>query len=93
MSTERTAKKAARQSVRRHAANKSVLTSLKTYVKKAEALIAGGKLAEAEPAVFRAAEALDRASQKRVIHKNNAARRKSRLMHKYQSAKVAASAN
>ena len=55
MSTERTAKKAARQSVRRHAANKSVLTSLKTYVKKAEALIAGGKLAEAEPAVFRAA--------------------------------------
>ena len=93
MSTERTAKKAARQSQRRHVSNKSVLSSLKTYIKKAEALIVVGKLAEAEPAVFRAVEALDRAAQKTIIHKNKAARRKSRLMSKYQSAKVAASTN
>jgi small subunit ribosomal protein S20 len=33
--------------------------------------------------------ALDKAAQKGIIHKNNAARRKSRLMHMFNKAKAA----
>ncbi len=43
--------------------------------------MAEGKVEEAQAVVHQAVRALDRAAQKGVIHKNNAARRKSRLMH------------
>jgi len=43
-------------------------------------LIAAGDLEEAREAVHAAVSALDKAAQKGVIHKNKAARRKSRLM-------------
>ncbi len=42
--------------------------------------IEGGKKEDAVVAVKEAIRSLDRASSKGVIHKNNAARRKSRLM-------------
>ncbi len=45
---------------------------------------------EAEVAVRQAVSALDKASQKGVIHPNSAARRKSRLMTKYNAALAAA---
>lgn len=41
---------------------------------------------EAEKAVVRAVSMLDRVASKGIIHKNNAARRKSRLMAKYNAA-------
>ena len=41
--------------------------------------------AEAKEAVFKAISALDKAAQKGVIHKNNAARRKGRLLKKLAS--------
>ncbi|MFQ5886791.1 MAG: 30S ribosomal protein S20, partial [Anaerolineae bacterium] len=43
-------------------------------------LIAEGKLEEAAQAARQAMSALDKAAVKGVIHKNNAARRKARLM-------------
>jgi small subunit ribosomal protein S20 len=43
-------------------------------------LIEEGQLEEARQAVRVAVSALDNAAQKGIIHKNNAARRKSRLM-------------
>ena len=52
----------------------------RTYVKRTRGLIAAGHLEEAEAMALQAVSALDRAAQKGVIHKNNAARRKSRLM-------------
>jgi small subunit ribosomal protein S20 len=51
-------------------------------------LIAAGRLEEAEATARQATSALDRAAQKGVIHKNNAARRKSRLMKRLNQAKA-----
>jgi small subunit ribosomal protein S20 len=53
---------------------------VKTMIRKAEQLIYGGE--SSEDAVKEAIRTLDKAAVKGVIHKNNAARRKSRLMKK-----------
>ncbi len=58
----------------------TVRTSTRTYIKRARTLIAEGKFDQAAEAVRQAESALDKAAEKGVIHKNNAARRKSRLM-------------
>ena len=50
-------------------------------------MISAGRLEEAELLVLEAASALDKAAQKGVIHKNNAARRKSRLIKSLNRAK------
>jgi len=60
--------------------NQIVRSTARTYVKKARRLIAEGNLEEAQRVVRQALSALDKAAQKGVIHRNNAARRKSRLM-------------
>ena len=68
-----------RQNARRHERNKAVRSELKTRVKAAVAAADGGADdvdAKARGAVKR----LDMAASKGVIHKNAAARRKSRLM-------------
>jgi small subunit ribosomal protein S20 len=81
--------KAKRQNVRRRARNRIVRMTARTEIKQANALIAAGQLAEAEIAVRQAIRALDKAAEKGVIKKNNAARRKSRLMKKFNQAKAA----
>ncbi len=80
--------KAARAAERKRLRNKSVKSATKTWVTKALRAIAAGDLAEAEPLVLQAVSALDRAAEKGVIHPNNAARRKSRLMKKFNQAKL-----
>ena len=85
----KSAKKALRVSQRRRTYNKPVKSQVKTYVKKAEQLIAAGELEPATEAVKTATSALDKAAQKGVIHANNAARRKSRLVQKFNSAQAA----
>ena len=67
-----------------------VRTSTRTHIKKVRALLASGKLEAAGAAVQTAVRALDKAAEKGVIHKNNAARRKSRLMTALNKAKQAA---
>ena len=57
-----------------------VRASTRTNIKKVRELIAAGKLTEAEAAIKPALKSLDKAAQSGVIHENNAARRKSRLM-------------
>ena len=52
----------------------------RTYVTRARAAISGKDADAAKAATLAAISALDKAAQKGVIHKNNAARRKSRLM-------------
>ncbi len=69
-----------RSSARKAAYRGEVRTSTRTYVKKARALIAAGRLEQAAEAVKLAEQSLDKAAEKGVLHKNNAARRKSRLM-------------
>jgi small subunit ribosomal protein S20 len=75
------AKKRIRQTIKRTARNKTVRTRARTYVRYARQMISEGKKKEAAEAVQRAASELDRAAAKGVIHQNNAARRKSRLMN------------
>ena len=57
----------------------------RTYVRKAEAAIKVGDSQASQEEVLKAIKALDKAASKGVIHKNNAARRKSRLVKKLNS--------
>ena len=54
----------------------------RTNVRKAEAAIKGGNAEASNAEVLKAIKALDKAVSKGVVHKNNAARRKSRLVKK-----------
>lgn len=80
MPNTKSAAKAARQSERRRQRNRPIRTAARTYVRKARLAIAGGAVDEATEAVIAAQANLDSAASKGVIHKRNAARRKSRLM-------------
>ena len=72
--------KRVRRSRRRAAINQVRRSPARTYVKQARRLIEEGNLEEATAVVQKAISALDKAAEKGVIHRNNAARRKSRLM-------------
>lgn len=79
------AKKRMRQNARRHARNKAVTTRARTYLKLARQGV-DMKEADAADTVRRAISELDRAAAKGVIHRNNADRRKRRLMKRLQAA-------
>ena len=59
--------------------NKSVRSRVKTAVKKVDAAIAANDKAAAEAALLSATSIIDKAAKKGVYHKNNAARKVSRL--------------
>ena len=80
MANHKSALKYNRVSERRRLRNRLVIVSTRTFVKKARTVIATGEQTAAHDAVVSAIRALDKAASKGVIHKNNAARRKSRLM-------------
>lgn len=80
MANIKSAVKRARQNEKRRARNRIYRSSARTYVKRARRLVEAGDLEQAEQDVTSAIRALDLAAQKGVIHKNNAARRKSRLI-------------
>jgi len=82
--------KQVRVAERRRLQNKSVRTLCKTNITKAEKLIFSGEVQSAQGAVVAASSALDKAAKKKVIHPNNAARRKSRLMRKLNKAQAEA---
>lgn len=86
MAHGRSALKRIRQNQRRRLRNQMVRSRVKTLVKKARAHIAAGALDQARLSVGDAISALDRAAEKGVLHRNNAARRKSRLMKRYNAA-------
>ncbi len=83
MPNTKSAAKRARQAERRRLRNRIFRSSARTYIRKAERLIAAGDAEAAAEAVGKAISTLDRAAIKGIIHKNNAARRKSRLMAKF----------
>jgi small subunit ribosomal protein S20 len=79
----RSAEKAHRQSLKRHLRNRAIKSATKTAVKQANAAILSRDINAARTAVRTAIIALDKAAQKGVLHANNAARHKSRLLIKY----------
>ena len=81
MPNTKSAAKRVRRDERARMRNKLHRSRARTYVKKArEAMEAPDELATSAEAVREAVKWLDHAASKGVIHKNNAARRKSRLM-------------
>jgi small subunit ribosomal protein S20 len=86
------AKKQARGGARRSIRNRSAKSAVKTLITKARQslLRTGGEASEKTESTVEAIRALDRAAAKRILHRNNASRRKSRLAR--QLAKVAAAA-
>jgi len=88
----KSAQKQVRVAERKQLRNKSIRSECKTNISKAEGLIFSGELEAAQEAVSAAIRSLDKAAEKGIIHPNNAARRKSRLMKKLNEAKSSSSA-
>ncbi len=86
MANTKSALKRVRSSEKRRLRNRRVRTQARTYIKRARAQIEAGQLEEAKKSVVAAIRALDKAAEKGIIHKNNAARHKSRLMRKLNQA-------
>ncbi len=79
MANTKSAKKAARQTLRRTETNKSRISRARTAVRNVEEAIAAGNKNAAVEALKVAAPALVRTSQKGVLHKKTASRKVSRL--------------
>ena len=90
MANIQSAKKRIRQNEKRRVRNRVFRSSARTYIKKARIQIANGNLDEATETVRLACQSLDKAARRRIIHPNNAARRKSRIMAQLAAAKKAA---
>ena len=73
------ARKRARQAVRRRAHNASLRSRMRTSVKRVARALDAGDAEAAGAALKQAGPALDGAAGKGLIHKNKAARHKSRL--------------
>jgi len=88
LANSKTARKRIRIAETRRVRNRPYRTAARTFVKKAEAAIRAGDQTVAQSAVVDAISMLDRVASKGIIHRNNAARRKSRLMAKLNKAAV-----
>ena len=82
----KSAEKQARAASRRQQSNKSIRSEVKTNIIKAEKLIFTGEIKDAQAAVTVAVSSQDKAAEKKVLHANNAARRKARLLKKLNKA-------
>lgn len=89
MTSKSSAVKAHRVAEKQAQRNKSINSSVKTAITKARKLILQKDFDAAQEAVKKASVALDRAAQKGVIHRKNAARRKSRLVKQLNDALAA----
>lgn len=87
MPNTKSAIKRVRIEQKRRMRNRAVKSSVKTYIGKAQRAIAAQPNEETTVAAVRQAlSQLDRAATKGVLHPNNAARRKSRLMKRLNAA-------
>ena len=88
MANTASAKKAARKIEARTEVNKSRRSRMRTFIRKVEEAIAGGKHDEAVAALKAAEPEIARSSQKGIIHANVAARKVSRLNHRVKALKA-----
>jgi small subunit ribosomal protein S20 len=72
-----------KQNEKAHQRNKAAKSSLRTAVRKFRQAADGGNLDEAGTALRVACRQLDKAASKGVIHKNQAANRKSAIAQRY----------
>lgn len=69
-----------RRNQKRRLRNKSAKSAMKTFIKRAKLAAASGDLDTIKRALAQACSAIDKTAERGIIHKNQAARRKSRLM-------------
>jgi small subunit ribosomal protein S20 len=81
MANSKQAAKRSKQANKQRAANMSLRTTLRSAIKKVQKAIASGDAKAAEAALRSEQSTIDAIADKRVIHKNKAARHKSRLAH------------
>lgn len=79
MPIKKSAKKYMRVTDRKEEKNRKIKGAFRSAIKKATELAAKGSAKEAKEWLQKASQALDKAAQKKIIHKNTAARKKSRL--------------
>ena len=69
-----------KKSRQNHERNIAAKSAVKTFVKKAKSAIAAGDTANIAAVVTKAVSVIDKTAERGIIHKNAAARRKSRIM-------------
>ena len=79
MANIKSAKKRVQVTKIRNERNKAAKSAVKTAIKKVEAAVAANDKAAAEAALLTATSTIDKAAKKGIYHKNNAARKVSRL--------------
>jgi small subunit ribosomal protein S20 len=79
MANTNQARKRARQAAARNKHNSSLRSAMRTAIKQVRQFIATGDQAKANEAFVKATSIIDRVADKNIIHKNKAARQKSRL--------------
>ena len=84
------AKKRIRQSIKRRAHNRARKEQIKDSVKAFAAAVTAGTFDKAETALREVAKRLDKVAAKGTIHKNTAARKRSRLAKRLNAARAAA---
>ena len=82
MANTKSAKKAARQIARRTIVNKSRRSRVRSAMRQIEEAIASGDRARALAAMAQAEPAIIRAAQQGIVHRNAARRKVSRLAHR-----------
>lgn len=80
MANIKSAIKRNKQNEKRRLRNRIYRGRARTFIKAAREKINSGNVDEARAATLMAISALDKAAEKGILHRNNAARRKSRLM-------------
>jgi small subunit ribosomal protein S20 len=78
--------KRVRQALRRRTVNRRTRSEAKTLVQQATSIALGRTEGDGPAAIAAAVSALDKAAEKGILHPNNVARRKSRLMAKANAA-------
>jgi len=81
MANIKSARKRARQAVKRRDHNVSLRTAARSAIKDVKKAIAGGDKKAAAAALARSQAVIDRVAAKGILHRNAAARQKSRLAH------------
>jgi small subunit ribosomal protein S20 len=81
------AKKRLRQNVTRRDRNRAIKSALRGQLRKVREALQEGNAEQAEADYKLAAQRLDRAGQRNIIHRNKAARTKSRLQKMIKAAK------
>lgn len=83
MSNIQSAAKRARQNIKREQRNRRVKSLLKTSIRRFEEALHSGDNEDAQNKLYAAVRQIDKAAAKGIVHKNNAARKKSSLSRKF----------